>query len=120
MRWGAYSARCSIDEVATGSYFVRMRVVGLKVLKNKLSEYVRLASGGEVVLISDRDKVVAELVPVDRTRSPNVADAVLANLVRRGVITPALLAPDAPVPTAARSMTLHAVLRGLADDRGER
>jgi hypothetical protein len=27
-----------------------MRAVGLKVLKNKLSEYVRLAAGGETVL----------------------------------------------------------------------
>ena len=32
-----------------------MRVVGLKVLKNKLSEYVRLAASGEAVLITDRD-----------------------------------------------------------------
>ena len=40
-----------------------MRAVGLKILKNKLSEYVRLAAGGETVLITDRDRVVAELVP---------------------------------------------------------
>jgi antitoxin (DNA-binding transcriptional repressor) of toxin-antitoxin stability system len=29
-----------------------MRAVGLKVLKNKLSEYVRLAASGETVLVS--------------------------------------------------------------------
>jgi antitoxin (DNA-binding transcriptional repressor) of toxin-antitoxin stability system len=40
-----------------------MRSVGLKILKNKLSEYVRLAVGGETVLITDRDRVVAEIVP---------------------------------------------------------
>jgi len=40
-----------------------MRTVGLKVLKNKLSEYVRLASQGETVLIAGRDRVVAEIVP---------------------------------------------------------
>ncbi len=40
-----------------------MRAVGLKVLKNKLSEYVRLAASGETVLVTDRDRVVAELVP---------------------------------------------------------
>jgi len=40
-----------------------MRAVGLKVLKNKLSEYVRLVAGGETVLVTDRDRVVAELVP---------------------------------------------------------
>jgi hypothetical protein len=31
-----------------------MRSVGLKILKNKLSEYVRLAAGGETVLIVAR------------------------------------------------------------------
>jgi antitoxin (DNA-binding transcriptional repressor) of toxin-antitoxin stability system len=40
-----------------------MRAVGLKVLKHKLSEYVRLAAGGERVLVMDRDRVVAEIVP---------------------------------------------------------
>ena len=38
-----------------------MRSVGLKILKNKLSDYVRLAAGGETVLITDRDRVVAEI-----------------------------------------------------------
>lgn len=31
-----------------------MRSVGLKILKNKLSEYVRLAASGETVLVTDR------------------------------------------------------------------
>ena len=43
-----------------------MRAVGLKVLKNRLSEYVRLAAGGETVLVTDRDRVVAELGPRNR------------------------------------------------------
>ena len=52
-----------------------MRAVGLKILKNRLSEYVRLAASGETVLVTDRDRVVAELVPpqggrlTPRTRS---------------------------------------------------
>ena len=36
-----------VDEVASSGYFHSMRSVDLKVLKNKLSEYVRLAAGGE-------------------------------------------------------------------------
>jgi antitoxin (DNA-binding transcriptional repressor) of toxin-antitoxin stability system len=47
-----------------------MRSVNLKVLRNKLAEYVRLAAGGEAVLITDRDRVVAELVPPRPGRSP--------------------------------------------------
>ncbi|HTP26367.1 MAG TPA: type II toxin-antitoxin system Phd/YefM family antitoxin, partial [Anaeromyxobacteraceae bacterium] len=67
-----------------------MRTVGLKVLKNKLSEYVRLAAQGETVLIADRDRVVAELVPPQPGRAESVADAVLAAFVREGVVSPAL------------------------------
>jgi len=36
-----------------------MRTVGLKILKNKLNEYVRLAAEGETVVITDRNRVVA-------------------------------------------------------------
>ncbi|MGH6981402.1 MAG: type II toxin-antitoxin system Phd/YefM family antitoxin [Stellaceae bacterium] len=36
-----------------------MRSVGIKVLKNKLSEYVRLAAAGETVLVTDRDRFSA-------------------------------------------------------------
>src|SRR5437879_2652608 len=64
-----------------------MRAVGLKVLKNKLSEYVRLVAGGETVLITDRDRVVAELVPAEG-RGRTVDDVALAELVRQGLLTP--------------------------------
>jgi prevent-host-death family protein len=52
-----------IDKVAPRSYPWMMHTVGLKILKNKLSEYVRLAAGGETVVITDRGRVVAEIVP---------------------------------------------------------
>ena len=82
--------------VAPGRYFEIMRVVGLKVLKNKLSEYVRLAASGETVLVTDRDRVVAELVPPREGRSPLLADALLAEAVRRGWITPPALPATSP------------------------
>jgi len=65
-----------------------MRSVGIKTLKNKLSEYVRLAAAGETVLVTDRDQVVAELVPPQATRSPELSDALLAEAVRKGWLTP--------------------------------
>ena len=67
-----------------------MRSVGIKALKNNLSEYVRLASQGETVLVSDRDRVVAELTPPRVERSPMLNDALLAGLVRNGVLVPVL------------------------------
>ncbi len=77
---------------------VSMRAVGLKVLKNKLSEYVRLAAGGETVLITDRDRVVAELVPPAQGRGQTVDDVALADLVRQGWLTPPLLGHSSDVP----------------------
>ncbi len=38
-----------------------MKSVGVKQLKARLSEYIRLVRTGETVLITDRDEVVAEL-----------------------------------------------------------
>ena len=41
--------------------FVLMKEVGIRELKNRLSEYVRLVRSGEVVMVTDRGEVVAEL-----------------------------------------------------------
>jgi antitoxin (DNA-binding transcriptional repressor) of toxin-antitoxin stability system len=75
-----------------------MRSVGLKVLKNKLSEYVRLAAGGETVLVTDRDRVVAEIVPPQQGRSAQLTDAFLAQGVREGWLTPAKVRSAKPPP----------------------
>ena len=96
-----------------------MRSVGLKVLKNKLSEYVRLAERGETVLVTDRDRVVAELVPPRDTRSPILADALLADLVRQGLLAPALMHDTAPA--ARKPVAKWATISGELDaDRGDR
>lgn len=94
-----------------------MRSVGLKTLKNKLSEYVRLASQGEVVLVTDRDRVVAELVPPRVTRADTVPDAALAELVRHGILTPPLY-PAGPPPRVAGVAKLSQLLAELDADRG--
>ena len=96
-----------------------MRSVGLKVLKNKLSEYVRLAARGETVLVTDRDRVVAELVPPRDGRSPVLADALLAEAVRQGWITPPALPPGRPPPRAPVT-SVHDLLRELRQDRDRR
>jgi antitoxin (DNA-binding transcriptional repressor) of toxin-antitoxin stability system len=93
--------------------------VGLKVLKNKLSEYVRKASNGETILITDREVVVAEIVPPRSTRADQIADAVLAEAVREGLLTPALL-PPGPPPVSAGVVSLEELLAGLAADRSDR
>jgi prevent-host-death family protein len=94
-----------------------MRMVGLKVLKNKLSEYVRLAAAGETVVITDRNRVVAEIVPPQQPRH----ESVIERGVREGWITPAKrpfapLPPRKPIP----GYTLEQLLADLDHDREDR
>ncbi len=96
-----------------------MRAVGIKVLKNRLSEYVRLAERGETVLVVDRDRVVAELSPPREGRSPYLADARLAEAVRKGWITPPALAGNGPPPRIPVA-PLKEILRELEGDREDR
>jgi antitoxin (DNA-binding transcriptional repressor) of toxin-antitoxin stability system len=41
---------------------MKARTIGIKILKNQLSEYIRLVKSGTRVLITDHDQVVAEIV----------------------------------------------------------
>ena len=108
-----------LPKVATGGYNDSMRAIGIKAFKDKVSEYVRLASGGEIVLVTDRDRVVAELGPPLPGRAKSVDDARLADLVRRGILTPPLMKTVAPPPSIP-TLPLSEILRGLDEDRSER
>lgn len=97
-----------------------MRSVGIKSLNSSLSEYVRLAASGETILVTDRDRVVAELGPLRETRSPILADALLAEAVRSGIMTPPALSASGP-PTAPRPVAkLEEVLADLHESRSDR
>jgi antitoxin (DNA-binding transcriptional repressor) of toxin-antitoxin stability system len=93
-----------------------MRSIGIKALKNKLSEYVRLALGGETVLVTDRDRVVAQLVPPGESRGPLLSDAQLADAVRRGLVTPPVMVSGSS-PTNLPVAPLSEILSELAEDR---
>ena len=105
-----------VDIVAPGSYYKEMRAVGVKVLKNRLSEFVKLAAAGETILVTDRERVVAELVPPRSGRHTVLADAVLADAVRQGWITAPLVAPSTPPPNTPVAR-LADLVRELRDDR---
>ena len=96
-----------------------MHAIGLKTLKNKLSEYVRLAAGGETILVTDRDRVVAELGPPRVERSPILADAMLADAVRKGWITPATISSKEPPPRKP-AVPFNQLMRDLEKDREDR
>jgi antitoxin (DNA-binding transcriptional repressor) of toxin-antitoxin stability system len=96
-----------------------MRAVGLKVLKNRLSEYVRMAAAGETVLVTDHDRVVAELGPPTPGRSPLATDAVLADVMREGLMSGPLRVPAGP-PERLPVAPFTEVMAQLAADREDR
>jgi antitoxin (DNA-binding transcriptional repressor) of toxin-antitoxin stability system len=98
---------------------LRMRVIGIKALKDKLSEYVKLAAAGETVLVTDRDRVVAELGPPSEGRSPSVSDAVLMEAVRNGWLSPPA-SPRTGLPARVPVAPLETILRELEEDRNPR
>jgi antitoxin (DNA-binding transcriptional repressor) of toxin-antitoxin stability system len=95
-----------------------MRSVGLKILKDKLSEYVRMAASGETVLVTDRDRVVAELGPPDKGRAVETVEAKLAQIVREGLATLPSVPPGAPPRQPAMTyVDLAADLDAARQDR---
>jgi antitoxin (DNA-binding transcriptional repressor) of toxin-antitoxin stability system len=77
--------------VTTGDYLSLMKTVGIKQLKARLSEYLRVVRSGEIVLVTDRDEVVAELRPVTPRPAPREGiEDVLQGLAERGEIARAV------------------------------
>lgn len=59
--------------------------VGIRELKDHLSKYVRQAEAGDVVLVTDRGKVVAELAPPGTTSRPDIHPGLL-EMERKGLV----------------------------------
>ena len=96
-----------------------MRVVGIKNLKNRLSEYLRIAASGEPVLVTDRDRIVAELRRPSPGRAEAVNDVLLAEAVRAGWLRPALARSEEP-PQRIPVASWAEIEAELAGDRAER
>jgi antitoxin (DNA-binding transcriptional repressor) of toxin-antitoxin stability system len=97
-----------------------MKSVGVRELKNRLSEYLRDVRAGERVLVTDRGEVVAELAPPGQGHQPDLPAALLV-LTRRGLVT--LGAPgDAGVyPALPRRGRRKLIAKQLLDEeRGSR
>lgn len=72
-----------------------MKAAGIKELKARLSEYIRIVRSGETILITDRNEVVAELRPVSGRRAPTgTVLEILASLAAEGEITPPRLSRE--------------------------
>ena len=97
-----------------------MQSVGIKTLKNRLSEYVRAAAAGETVLVTDRGQVVAELVSPRVRADVSPDERVLGDLLRQGLLVPAKVPPKARLPRRKPVAKIDEVLRELEDSRAER
>ena len=97
-----------------------MRSVALKMLQNSLGEYIRLAAGGETVLVTDHDRVVAEIVPPQLGRASIAEDEFIAQGVREGWLTPATVPPGDPPPRGKPVMSFEELMADLDRDREDR
>ena len=69
-----------------------MKAIGVKELKARLSEYLRLVKAGETVLVTERNEVVAEMRPARRQLHPSDGlEDVLDSLAAAGEISRASL-----------------------------
>jgi antitoxin (DNA-binding transcriptional repressor) of toxin-antitoxin stability system len=95
-----------------------MRVVGVRELKNRLSEYLRLIKQGESVLVTEHGVVIAEL------RQPGLSTVEerypgLASLVRRGIASAVHENAPSAYPRMQRLLPEGDALRLLDEARGD-
>ncbi|MEW6282513.1 MAG: type II toxin-antitoxin system prevent-host-death family antitoxin [Candidatus Eremiobacterota bacterium] len=94
-----------------------MESVGIRELKSKLSEYVRKASAGEIIQITDRGRVVAQLrapwAGPEQVGSPRLFRAGLEGRIRLGgQAPPDLYEPRTPTSPPGSALKLLDELRG--------
>jgi antitoxin (DNA-binding transcriptional repressor) of toxin-antitoxin stability system len=70
-----------------------MRVVNISVLKAQLSAHIEMVRNGEEVLVCDRNKPVARIVPCPVDDEPERE----RRLIARGIMTPPLKKRRSPV-----------------------
>lgn len=113
-----------LTQVVTRDYFSAMRVVGIRQLKAKLSEYLREVQRGEVFLVTDRDRVVAELRPARSDLPPtgDELDRAIEALAASGDVLRARAPKDgwtwSPRGAGFPEGTSAAMLEELRSDRG--
>ena len=98
-----------------------MKTVGVRDLKNKLSEYLRQVRSGESVLVTDRGEVIAEISPPGRDAADTSVPAGLLALARRGIATIGSPCDASVYPSIPRGRRARRTATELLDEeRGSR
>jgi len=63
-----------------------METVGIRQLKNNLSKYVRQVEGGDVLIVTDRGRIVAELWPPGHGERRTDIHPGLLEMERKGLV----------------------------------
>jgi len=94
-----------------------MRTTGIRNLKDNLSRYIAQAAAGERVVITDRGRPVAELVPPAKAPANRSR---YEELVASGVIRPALETGDPLAGMPRLKLPKGTAARLINEDRDER
>jgi antitoxin (DNA-binding transcriptional repressor) of toxin-antitoxin stability system len=98
-----------------------MKTVGIRELKNRLSEHLRRVRSGEGLLVTDRGEVIAELSPPGQGGADASVPPGLAALARRGLLTLGVRTTvSAYPPLPRRRRTTHRAAQLLDEERGPR
>lgn len=98
-----------------------IRTASVRELKNKLNAFLRDVRGGDIVLISDRGRVIAELrQPTIGSRAGDPGEVKKWELVEAGVLEPGLPNdPDLYRTKSAPALPTEIVDAALAFVRGD-
>ena len=64
-----------------------MGTVGIKELKNRLTQYLRRTKHGEEIVVTERGQPVALITPIRSAQTPLSLEARLARLAAQGLVT---------------------------------
>jgi len=115
-----------VDTGSYRSYFLGVKTVGIKMLKNNLSKYLKLVRKGETVLVTDRNEVIAEIRRPEGAVVEDRLQAMLEEEARLGTVTlaktrnPNALGEIRAMSPESPSLTLEEVLALLDEIRADR
>lgn len=93
--------------------------VSISRLKDQLSAYLKKVEAGQTVIVTDRNKPIAQLTPVVAKESD---DERLARLIAQGIVTPPKRSPPLSIEEILRRRPVApgaGVLEALIEERRE-